>query len=86
MRAIAVVVMLVPIAFGMPSPTVFIPPAMTVFPAPFSRSNQLSALSVCLRAVPPVFLSRPVQFVIDSNSSPLAVVVGTGLWRPKQQE
>jgi len=79
-----VVVVLVPITFRVPLPTVFIPPAMAVFPAPFPRRNQGSTLLCCLRAIPAMFLSGPVQFVIDANDPLLAIViVGTRLWHAK---
>src|SRR5271156_6098632 len=60
-----VVVVLVPITFRVPLLSVFIPPAMAVFPAPFPRRHQVSTLLRCLRAIPAMFLSFLVQFVID---------------------
>jgi hypothetical protein len=80
--AVVVVVVLVPITFWVPLPSVFIPPAMAVFPAPFPRRHQGSTLLCCLRAIPAMFLSSPVQFAIDANDALLAVViVGTRLRR-----
>jgi hypothetical protein len=82
--AVVVVVVLVPITFRVPLPSVFIPPAMAVFPAPFPRRHQGSTLLCGLRAIPAMFLSSPVQFVIDANDALLAVViVGTRLRRAK---
>jgi hypothetical protein len=84
---VTVVVVLVPITFRVPLLGVFIPPAMAVFPAPFPRRHQGSTLLCGLRAIPAMFLSGPVQFVIDANDPLLAVLlVGTRLWRTKEQE
>ena len=85
MRAITVVVVLVPIPFGVPSLSVFIPPAVAVFPAPFPRSDECPALFLCLGTVPAVLLSGPVQLMIDVNDSLLAVLlIGTRMRRAKQ--
>jgi hypothetical protein len=81
-----IVIVFVPIAIRVPSPRVFIPPAMAVFPAPFARGNQLSALCRCFGAVPAVFFRGFVELVIDANDALLAVVIGSRLWRAKQQE
>jgi hypothetical protein len=69
-----IVVVLVPIVFGVPSLTVFIPPAMAMFPAPFPCGSQRSALFGYLGAVPAMFLSGFVQIVININNALLAVL------------
>ena len=66
-------VVLVPVTIGVPFPGVFIPPAVTVFPAPFARDFQFRTFRFGLGTVPAVFLGGSVQLVIDADDSPLAV-------------
>ena len=71
---VAVVVVLVPVAFGVPAVLVLIPPAMLFTPATLPRFVQFTTLVVGLRAVPSVSLDGLVEFVLGVNDSALAVV------------
>ena len=70
-----IVIVLVPIPICVPSLSVFIPPAVGMSPAPFAGGDQFSALRRYFRAVPAVFLSGFVQFMIDVNDTLLAVIL-----------
>ena len=77
-----IVVVLVPVTIGVPFPGVFIPPAVTVFPAPFARDFQFRTFRFGLGTVPAMLCSGSVKFVIDANDSPLTVfLVGAGVRR-----
>lgn len=85
--AVAVVVVVIPIMLCAPFPTVFIPPAMAVLPAPFAGHFQFRTLRFGLRTVPAMPCSGSVQIMVDANDSPLTVgLVGAGLRRTKKQE
>ena len=82
----AVVVVLVPITFRVPLLSVFIPPAMAVFPAPFARDFQFRTLRFGLGTVPAMLCSGSVQIMVDANDSPLTVfLVGAGVRRTKKK-
>jgi hypothetical protein len=72
---VAVVIVVVPIAIRTPAVTVFIPPAMTVFPTPGTRFGELMAILRGLRAIPTMMLGGFMEFVIRTGDAPLAVVV-----------
>jgi hypothetical protein len=74
-----IVVVFIPIAVRVPSLTVFIPPAMAVFPAPFARCGQFSAAVGCLRTIPAMLKCRLVQIVVCLNDALLAGVVSAQL-------
>jgi hypothetical protein len=81
----AVVVVFVPITLYVPSLSVFVPPAMPVFPTPLARGDEVPTLFSGLWAVPTMFLGSPVQFMINVNNPLLAVLfIGTRLWRANQ--
>jgi len=71
-----IVIVFVPITVGVPSLSIFIPPAMAVFPAPFPRSNEFPALGGGFGTVPAVLFRGFVKFVIDTNDALLTVVIG----------
>ena len=73
-----VVIVVVPIAIGVPATTVFIPPAMAFVPAAFPRLVQIVARAVRLPAVPTVMLHGFVQFVIGFGDAALATTVVIG--------
>jgi hypothetical protein len=69
-----VVVVLVPIAVGVPAVFVFIPPAMPLAPATLSRRAQFTTLVICLFAVASMFLDGLVKFMLGVNDSALTTV------------
>jgi hypothetical protein len=73
--AIVVVIVVIPIAIGMPPVAVFIPPAMSFVPAAFPRFMQFVARMIGLPAIPAVMLHGFMQFVIRLGDAPLALVV-----------
>jgi len=68
-------IVIVPIAIGVPPVAVFIPPTMGLIPAAFASFMQVAPSIVRLPAVPAVMLHGFVQFVICPGDAPLALVV-----------
>jgi hypothetical protein len=68
------VVVLVPIAVGPPAVLVFIPPAMLLAPASFSRRTKFAAFVIGLPAVAPMLLDGLVEFMIGMSHAALATV------------
>jgi hypothetical protein len=81
-----IVVVLIPIAFGVPFLGVFVPPAAAVFPAPLPGGGQLSAAIGCLRTIPAMVLSGFVQIVVGFGDALLAVFVRAQLWCARQHK
>ena len=79
-------IVLIPIAFGVPFLAVFVPPAMAVFPAPFASGNEVAALLSNFGTIPAVFFGGFVKFVINVDDSLLAIlfVGGTRFRRAEQ--
>src|ERR1700676_2758356 len=73
-----IVVVVVPVAIGVPAMVVFVPPAVPVTPAILARCSQFRAPASRLRAVPAMMLRRFVQAMVRAGNAALAnVVVGT---------
>jgi len=79
---VAIVIVVIPIAIGMPAMAVFVPPAMSLVPAAFPRLVQFVPRMVRLPAVPAVVLYGFVEFMVRLGDAPLATAVvireGTG--------
>src|SRR4029077_8581756 len=73
--AIVVVIVVIPIAIGMPPAAVFVPPAMILIPAAFSSLMQVAPRMIGLPAIPAVMLHGFMQFVIRLGDASLALVV-----------
>ena len=71
----AVVIVVVPIAIGAPATSVFVPPAVRVFPTPGAGFRQFVAPPGGLRTVPTVPFGSFMEPVISADDAPLAVVV-----------
>jgi len=76
MVAIMVVVMIVPITFGVPAMPVFVPPAVVVFPAVGASFSEFMPPTFRLRTLPTVVLDGFVKFVVCLGGA-LLTVVGT---------
>ena len=76
--AIVVVIVVIPIAIGVPATAVFIPPAMALVPAAFPRLVQIVAGAVRLPAVPTVMLHGFVESVVGFGDAALALIVTLG--------
>jgi hypothetical protein len=72
---VAIVIVVVPIAVGVPAVAVFIPPTVPPAPAVFPRFMQIVPRTIGLPAVPAVMLNGFVQLVIRPGDSPLAISV-----------
>jgi hypothetical protein len=72
---IMIVIVVIPIAIRAPAVSVFIPPAMAMFPTPGAGFRQLMAILGGLRAVPSVMLGGFMEFVIRAGNALLAVIV-----------
>src|SRR5260370_25672540 len=70
-----VVIVIIPIAVGMPTAAVFVPPAVPLSPATFAGLMQLVAPVVGLPAVPAVTLHGFVEFVVRLENAALAAAV-----------
>jgi hypothetical protein len=72
---VAIVIVVIPIAVGVPAVAVFIPPTVPPAPAVFARFTQVVARMIGLPAVPAVMLNGFVQLVVRPGDSPLAISV-----------
>jgi hypothetical protein len=73
--AITIVVMIVPVAFGVPAMAVFIPPSVVPAPAMLAGLMEFVAGAVRLSAVPAMMLNGFVEPVIGSGNATLAIIV-----------
>jgi len=80
----AIVIVVIPIAIGVPAASVLVPPAMSLPPAAFPRFMQFVASMFRLAAIPTVMFRSFVEFVICLGDAPLAslVVISIGAWGP----
>jgi hypothetical protein len=85
---IMVVVMIVPVPFGMPAMRVFIPPFVESAPAILAGLVQLVPRALRLGAVPPMMLSRFVEPVVGLHKAmPASIVIRhSSRSRTQQQE
>src|SRR5260370_10622619 len=84
----AIVIVVIPIAIGMPAATVFVPPAMSLPPTAFPRFMQFVASMFRLAAIPAVMFRSFVQPVIrlgDSSLTTIVVLVGCPECSPTSQ-
>jgi hypothetical protein len=77
-KLVAIVVVVIPIAIGMPAVAVFVPPTMPLIPAAFACLVQVVARTVRLPAVPAVILDGFVESVVRLGDAALAMIVGFG--------
>jgi hypothetical protein len=75
---IAIMIMIVPVAIGVPAPAVLIPPAMVFVPAAFAGFTQFMTCMLRLPAVPPVILDGFMEPVVRFGNTPLALVIAFG--------
>jgi len=73
-----VVIVVIPIAIGVPATAVLVPPAMSLSPAAFPRLVQIVASAVRLPAVPAVMLDGFVESVVGFGDAALALIVTLG--------
>jgi hypothetical protein len=82
---VAIVIMVVPIAFRMPAMLMFIPPSMTGAPAVLPRFVEFMTPTFGLLAPVAVMLNGFVQPVVRPRNAALAIVaVGAQTWRRGQ--
>jgi hypothetical protein len=86
MIAVVIMVVLIPIMFGMPAMLVFIPPTMVGIPAALTHFVQIVAPMLGLLALVTVTLDSFVQPVIGSGDASLAVVIGSQVRRTHEHE
>jgi hypothetical protein len=72
---VVLVIVIVPIAIRAPTVTIFIPPAVAVFPAPGARLRQFVAIPRDLWTVPTMMLGGFVKLVVRADDALLAVFV-----------
>jgi hypothetical protein len=84
---ITIVIVVVPVALGAPTMTIFIPPAMIAAPAIFARFAQVMARSLGLFAIAAMMLDGFVKTMIRFGNALLAIVVGGAqTWSAAEQE
>jgi zinc transporter ZupT len=72
---IAIVVVVIPIAVGAPTMTVFVPPTMTVIPAILAGLAQLGASVFGLLAFASMVLDRLMKAMVGFGNASLAIVL-----------
>jgi hypothetical protein len=72
---VAIVIVVIPIAIGMPAVAVFVPPAMALIPAAFACFVQIASRTIRLPTVPAVMFHGFVEFVVRLENAPLAAAV-----------
>jgi hypothetical protein len=72
---VAIVVVIIPIAIGMPAVAVFVPPTMPLVPAVLAGLMQFTPCAICLSAIPTVMLHGFVQSVVRLGDTALATMV-----------
>ena len=72
-------IVVVPVALGVPAVFVLVPPAMILIPAALAGFVKFVALVVGLGAVASMSLDGFVELVVGVRDSALAVVVGLGM-------
>jgi hypothetical protein len=75
MVAITVVVVIIPIALAVPAVTIFVPPAVAVFPAVGACIRKFMAPVFGLRTLPAVFVDSLMKLVVRFDDAPLTGVV-----------
>jgi len=75
---VAIVIVVIPIAFGMPAVAVFVPPAVPLIPAVLPRFVQFVPSVVRLSAVPTMMLHGFVKFVVRLGNAAPATSVAFG--------
>jgi hypothetical protein len=73
--ACLVVVVLVPVALGVPAVLVFVPPLMPLTPAMLPRIVQFTTLVICLSAVASVSVNCLVEFMLGVNDPALTSIL-----------
>lgn len=71
--AVAAVIVIIPIAVGVPAMLVFIPPSMAAVPAALSRIAQFPTRSLGLPALEAMPCHGLVQFVVRARNPALAI-------------
>jgi hypothetical protein len=84
--AIAVVIVLIPIAIRVPATIVLIPPSMIFLPAALARFVKLVAPTLSLLTAIAMVLDCFVQLVIGFRNTPLAAVTGAHVRSACKQE
>jgi hypothetical protein len=75
---VAVVIVIIPIAIGVPSVAILIPPTMAFVPAAFARLAQFVACMVGLPTIPTVMFGSFVKPVVRFRDAALATVIAFG--------
>jgi hypothetical protein len=75
---VAIVIVVIPIAIGVPAVAVFVPPTMALIPAALAGLVQIVPSVVSLPAVPAMVLYGFVQSVVRLGDTPLARIVALG--------
>ena len=81
-------VVFVPVAIGVPTVLVFVPPAMLFAPAAFADYMEFVALVIGLTAVPSMALDGAVKLMFLVGDAALATVdfVGVQPWRHGEEQ
>jgi hypothetical protein len=82
------VILLVPIALGVPAVFVLIPPLVTFTPATLPSLVQFTTLVVCFGAMASMFLDGLVEFMLRVNDPTLTpvLVFGVESWHCREKQ
>jgi hypothetical protein len=72
---VAIVIVVIPIAIGMPAVAVFIPPAVPLVPAALTGFMQFMPRAICLPALPTVVFHGFVELMVRFGNATLATIV-----------
>lgn len=87
MIAIAVMIMIVPVAFGMPAAVVLAPPAVKAVPAALAGLPQFLPCMSGLWTIPTMMLGRLVKAMVGTDHPALAVVrISDRMRRPRRKQ
>jgi hypothetical protein len=80
------VIVVVPIMFGAPAASIFIPPAMAVLPTPGAGFRQFMAIFRGLGTIPAVMLGGFMKLMVCPDDALLAVVVSAHGCRAREEQ
>src|SRR5437879_1084020 len=83
---VAIVIVVIPVAFGAPAVAVFIPPTVIAAVAILARFVQFAPRLVCLPAVAAMVFDGFMKTMIRFRDTPLAIVVGAQSGRASEEQ
>src|SRR5206468_10263176 len=82
---VTIMITVIPVTLFMPATLMFIPPSVSVFPAPFPCLAEFVPLVVCLPAVVSVLFDRTIQLVVRMSQFSFAIVACLRPWHSREK-